>query len=91
MALSLQLTVQWVVVMSPAGSLYALPWLVGVDRSPCFVRALVLSAAAVVVALALLRCSGTPVVRAGDTGLSFVVVDRSVIQSTRRRLLAYLY
>jgi hypothetical protein len=31
---SLRLTVQWAVVTSPAGSLYALPCLVGVDPLP---------------------------------------------------------
>jgi hypothetical protein len=61
MALSLQLTVQWVVVTSPAGLLYALPCLVGVDRPPCFVQACVLLAAEAAAVVDLL-CTGTPAV-----------------------------
>jgi hypothetical protein len=86
LALSLQLTMQWVVVTSPAGSLYALPCLVGVDRPPCFVRACVLSAAEAAAVVDLL-CTGTPAVlghscdAAGGTGLRSVVAALALLCS----------
>jgi hypothetical protein len=67
----LRLTVQWLVVVSPAGSLIPL-WWESIGLIVEFVQAFVLSAAAVVV----LWCTGTPAVLghscdavAGRTGL----------------------